>query len=246
MNARVASLVTRFKSELAADKKRATLLAVLLLVFCSVFGRLIIGRGEPATVAAQASVVTTVATAGPVAAVSAAGSGAVVPSVRPSLEVTPPAAPFEDRPGTQPPATQAPAKSIPDARPLKPVEIETVPKQVTRDLFASSAWSSFPTARKSSSTQPATENESEPGFWGRLAASLADRGMEQRGEIERIEKLAQELRVQATMSGSNPTAYISGRLVRVGDTIKSFSVVAIEDRSVTLALDGHHVTLRIP
>lgn len=242
MNARIVSLVTRFKTELAADRKRAALLGVLVLVFCGALGRLLVGRTEPVPLAAQASVVATVASTGRVGD----ASGSANPIVRPAVEETSPAVPSDDSAGIRPSDPSDSAASAPETKPLKPVEVESGPKQITRDLFASSAWSSFPVARNSSATQPAGDDEDEPGFWGRLAAGLAERGVAQRGEIDRIEKLAQELRVQATMSGSNPTAYISGRLVHIGDTIQSFSVVAIEDRSVTVALDGHHVRLRIP
>lgn len=241
MTAKINALITRFKTELAADKKRAAVLGVLMLVLCVVVGRVVIGGGGSTPAAARATVATTVASAGPAIE---SGPGTVAPSVRPSVEVTPTIEPLAANPAVNPapPLSSAP----PEAITLKPVEIEPGPQAVTRDLFASSAWSSFPVARKSGSTQPATDEDAEPGFWGRFAAGLAERGVEHRGEMERIEKLAQELRIQATMSGSNPTAYISGRLVRVGDTIKSFSVVAIEDRSVTVALDGYHVVLRIP
>lgn len=242
MMARLNPLIMRLKAELAADKKRAVVLGVLMLVFLVVFGRLLLNRGGSTPVTAQAVVVATVAPVGPVTSDTGNAPGAVVPSVRPSLEAAPTAEPVSASP------TASTAASPPDAvaMPLKPVEIEPGPKSVRRDLFASSAWSSFPSARKTNSTQPASEEGNEEGFWGRLAAGLSEHGHAQRDEILRTEKLAQELRLQATMSGTNPTAYISGQLVRVGDTIKSFSVVAIEDRAVTIALDGHLVTLRIP
>lgn len=242
MMARLNPLITRFKAELAADKKRAAVLGVLMLVFLVVFGRLLLKGGGSTPVAAQASVVATVTPTGPVTSDTGNATGAVVPSVRPSLEAAPTVEPISAGPA---PSAEAPPPAA-VAVPLKPVEIEPGPQTMRRDLFASSAWSSFPSVRKSSSTQPASDEKTEEGFWGRLAAGLSEHGHAQRDEILRIEKLAQDLRLQATMSGANPTAYISGQLVRVGDTIKSFSVVAIEDRTVTVALDGHLVTLRIP
>jgi len=242
MTAGIATFVKRLKAELAADKKRATVLGVLLLVFCGALGRLVLGGTAPTPAPAHATAVASVAT-GESAASSEPSPGAVVPSMRPTVEVAPTAPPVAGNPATVPPAS--PNAAAPDIKQVTPVEIEPGPRDVTRDLFASPAWSSFPTARKSSTSQP-SEDEGESGFWGRFAAGLAERGIEHRGEIERVEKLAQDLRVQATMSGPNPTAYISGRVVHVGDTIKSFSVVAIDERSVTVALDGFHVELRIP
>lgn len=233
MTAGIARLTTRLKAELAADKKRAAVLGVLLLVFCGVLGRLVLSGAAPTPAAVQATVVAPVLS-----------PEATVSTMRPSVEVVPTASTVTANPATVPPATPI-AATTPDLKQVTPVEIEPGPRDVTRDLFASSAWSSFPAARKTSTSQP-SQDDSESGFWGRFAAGLAERGIEQRGEIERVERLAQKLQVQATMSGTNPTAYISGRVVHVGDTINSFSVVAIGERSVTLALDGFHVELRIP
>jgi len=242
MTARIKPLIARFKAEMAADKKRATVLGVLLLVLVGVTGRLLIGGKSPETVVAQPAL----AVAGSSVGASAVGAVALeTPLIRPTLE-NPAPAPSVGTPAVPVSPDSVPAQPQDVAKTPAPVEIEPGPKQVTRDLFASAAWSSFPSARRTGTTQPADEDEAMGGFWTRIAANLADRGVEQRIELQRIEALAQELRVEATMSGDTPAAYISGRLVHVGDTIRSFSVVSIDERCVTLALDGHHVRLRIP
>lgn len=243
MSERIKAIIARLKVELAADKKRAGVLGVLLLVLVVVTVRAFVGGSTPTAAEARPAVAAPAIAAAP----DGAGSAETAPRVRPVFESTEPspvvAAPVSP---TSPAAeVAAPAPILVNAKPLKPVEIEPGRKQVTRDLFASAAWSSFPSARRTSSTQPADE-ESDAGFWSKLAASLADRGVEQRIELQRIDSLAQELRLEATMSGDAPAAYISGRLVHVGDSIRSFSVVSIDDRCVTLAMDGHHIRLRIP
>jgi len=55
-----------------------------------------------------------------------------------------------------------------------------------------------------------------------------------------------ELRLQSTMTGRSPLAYISGRLVREGDVLRGFAVVKIDDRRVILRKAGLDHQLSMP
>lgn len=53
----------------------------------------------------------------------------------------------------------------------------------------------------------------------------------------------EKLQLQSTVSGSNPAAFISNRIVRPGDRVGSFKVEAITTDSVLLAVEGSTYTL---
>lgn len=65
----------------------------------------------------------------------------------------------------------------------------------------------------------------------------------------RRKELADQLaamKVQSIMGGKVPLARISGEMYRVGDTVvEDFTIVSIEDRTVTLKADGQKFTLTL-
>ncbi|EKE85409.1 type II secretion pathway component [Idiomarina xiamenensis] len=55
----------------------------------------------------------------------------------------------------------------------------------------------------------------------------------------------QPLEVQIIKSGSRPSAVISGQLVRPGDTIQGYTVVAINTQQVSLSRAGERIELSV-
>jgi hypothetical protein len=88
-------------------------------------------------------------------------------------------------------------------------------------------------------------------FWDRLAKSITARADQRRQKQIRLENLqaaATRLKLQSTLMGTHPRAMIEGRLVRVGETVRSesteFRLIGIEARRIVLERDG--VKVEVP
>ncbi|MGF1635154.1 MAG: hypothetical protein ACFCVE_14980 [Phycisphaerae bacterium] len=114
------------------------------------------------------------------------------------------------------------------------------PTPVTpRDVFAVD-WEAFPIEP---GKEAAPVEKVEPGeiFWSKLEKSLARRADALREKAvarASLKEAADDLRLTSTLMGRNPAAVIDGKLVRVGDVLASFRVLAIEPRRVVLEREG--------
>src|SRR5262249_21751282 len=107
---------------------------------------------------------------------------------------------------------------------VNPVDVSGASRELARDLFAVN-WGSFPPAL---TTHARDVDPSKPhGFWGRVRAAAHAESIRQRQRAENVRHQAGTLVVQSTVTGREPAAMISGRLVHVGERIGEFEVVEI-------------------
>lgn len=124
------------------------------------------------------------------------------------------------------------------------VSIELMPRDLARDVFSPSSWSLFPAdavpSSRSAASQPAA------AFWGNVMRAAADYQALRHEERVTLARELAELHLQSTLTGLQPLAYVSGRLVREGDTVSGFEVVRIDDRRIVLARSGltYDLTMR--
>lgn len=79
-----------------------------------------------------------------------------------------------------------------------------------------------------------------------MTVNLEDRAKQQ--QLQQLRSELDKLSLQSVMEGRTPLAVISNKVVRAGDAIGSFHVVAIETRAVTLTADGntYQLTMQQP
>ena len=229
----------KITQELAANKKKAAILGVLLLVLVIMIGRLFMPQGEPAPVAAAP------ATASPAAPVDS-----VVPQVRP---VPQPLQPNSEglnvaKSVAAPVAAAAQGSSRVVDRPARRVSVNDLPRTLDRDLFAISSWSQFPRDGVSSSEAEngAAAEPAGPSLWEQMRGALTEQREHRSKELNQIAEELAQLKLQSTMTGPFPAAYISGRLIHEGEKISGFSVVRIEEKQVKLRKNGITRSLVMP
>lgn len=217
-----------FKTQLAADKKKATILGVLLLVLLAAVGRLFLGDGKAAPAAAVA--------------VAVKATPAAAPAIDPSL-IRPTAEPV----GGASAAASASAHALTPASGLvrpkmmssKRVLVDGMPKQPTRDLFQTQVWNKFPKPQVATAAAGGDEKQPKgPSFFESLRKQIGEYRAIQQQESARFETELVGLELQSTMTGQTKSAYISGRLVHEGDQIDGFIVLRIRDREVCLGRNG--------
>jgi hypothetical protein len=79
------------------------------------------------------------------------------------------------------------------------------------------------------------------GFWDQLAKSMtakADQIKERRILVENLRLQAAQLKLQTTLMGRHPRAMVNGELVKEGDVVASFRVLAIEPRRIIVEREG--------
>ncbi len=108
-------------------------------------------------------------------------------------------------------------------------------RRVSRDLF-STDFGGYPEA-------PVVEKP-KPDAAGRRPA--VDPAAVARLELETaVRREAQQLHLQGTMPGGNPSAIINGRVVRVGQAFEGFEIRSIGQGSCVVARGAVEVTLRM-
>lgn len=229
MSGKTADWLNTFKQHLLADKKKSTVLGALFLVLLVMIGRLFVPDAEPATLQAAPVVVTPVPSRDP-----------VTPKTRPT--------PVESAWQTAGRRTNGPTHRTlpvhPHATPPRrsadrTVSVDHMRRLLERDPFNTTAWSKFlPAAGYGLYGHGAADGADGTGasgpLWQRLAAAAREHAETRRREAERLETELAELKLQSTMTGPIPMAYISGRLVHEQETIRGFLVVRIKDRRVTV------------
>jgi hypothetical protein len=242
---RIRIAIEKLAQELAANKKKAAILGVLVLVLIITIGRVFLSRGEPAVVDAALPAVSPAAPADP-----------TVPQVRPVPQPLQPVAeasnaarPVGAHPAA-PAANPAAARRDPqaDVRPARRVSVSELPRTPARDIFTTSSWSEFP---RDGASSPEGENGTAvepagPSLWEQMRGALTEQREHRGKELNQITEELAQLKLQSTMNGPIPAAYISGRLVHEGDKISGFSVVRIEEKHVKLRKNGITRSLIMP
>ncbi len=225
-----------FKESLAADKKKTAVLCVLGLVLMVLLARqLFFG-----------STVKPAADVGPLVLASppkVARSGAVI---RPTVAATQPA------PSKRAVAAASSGESTDQQRPTPPtsekvVSVVGLPRTLSRNIFDTTSWSRFAHFSPSGRSRSRGGEEGWPSsLMTQVGSRLAAYGRSRHEEELKIDQALSGLRLESTMTGQVPLAYISGRLVREGDQVEGFSVVQIQDRQVMLRKSGATRVLSMP
>lgn len=215
-----AQWLSAFKQQLGADKRKSAVLGVLFVVLLVALGSLLVTDATPETANAMAT-----------PAVSRGDSG--VRAVRPVVE--------KAGVGKAVPRVGGDVTGRPERETLRrSVAFADLPRTLERNPFDTHAWSKFTpvSARGRGSDGSEGGVGSAATFWRRLGSAVRSRRFERRKELDRLTAELSEIQLQSTMTGSTPMAFISGRLVREGDTIEGFSVVRIRDRRVSVRKYG--------
>ncbi|HVP11664.1 MAG TPA: hypothetical protein VMV94_10810 [Phycisphaerae bacterium] len=234
MSDRIQELLKKISQELAANKQKAAIMGVLSVVLIVVVGRLFLSGSEPAPAAAV-----------PLPAAAVAPVDPTAPQVRPVPQQTP-AAP-DAAAAKMLAASPVAASQGKDAsqhlegaaekKKARKVAVQDLPRTPARDIFKARSWSQFPREG------PSAEDDTQAGqlsasLWEKMRDAFSERRDRHAKELNEISDELTELKLQSTMIGSVPSAFISGRLVHVGDTINGFSVVRIEEKRVMLQKNG--------
>ena len=231
-----ANTLAKLKTQMAADKKKATVLVVLFVVLLVAVVHVVFSgpESEPTEVASLA--------------VAAQGSGAKPPR--------PLARPRSDAPSASVPRLKRPRKSTTagarghsgkDAKLQKPASIKDMPRTLARDIFSTTAWDRFALDRPDVEADPEVENTAgSPGLFARWGRRLIEQRGTREREMAQLRAELAELELQSTLTGTSRSAYISGRLVHEGDVVRGFLVIRIKDRAVLLRKSGVLQSLNMP
>jgi hypothetical protein len=227
MNATKNNLLTTFKAQVAADKKKSAILGILCCVLIVVVAKQFLG-GNTSTVETPATAV----------------AAPMVPAA-PSPKIT--ATPVDPTnlapaPKASVSTTETPANKPP---PIKTVYVDEIARDLARDLFTLKSWTTYAHTFATEAANHTKRRES-PDFWSRFVKAADEYQESRREEAKTIAKDLAELRLQSTLTGSNPSAYISGRLVHETDQLLGFTVSRIDDRRVILTKSGYSYVLQMP
>lgn len=231
MNATFKNSIATFKAQAAADPKKSAVLGILFCILLVICGKQFLGKGDSESIAPA----TAVAAPAPVA--QAKKPASQTPCVSPT-DVNP--VPTK--------SASAPAKAVaaaaPPPRPTKTAVADDLPRKPARDLFTLQNWSVYtPTF---AATEASAKGATRSAFWSNIAKAADEYRDARRQEAQALAKDLAELKLQSTLTGSNPSAYLSGHLVHEGDTLLGFYVARIEERRVLLTKSGYTYVLVMP
>lgn len=232
MAIQVPGWLVNMQAQLRAEKKKAAVLGSLLAVFLVVLLRQFVFGGSEDAAAMPV----------PEAQVASAPSPTVAPVATPVNAPAP--APGAPGVASSPAVVIAPARS----RPEETVSIAGIPRSFERNPFKSKSWHRFATSLSQMAGEEAghVSTEGQRGFWSTLKSRLTAYERSKRLESQQIDATLTGLSLRSTITGPNPMAHISGRIVRPGDHIFGFSVVKIEERRVLLVKAGQTRVLAMP
>lgn len=227
-NAMLNEKLELFKQQLLADKKKTAVLGVLLLVLIVVVLKTFVASGDPDA-----------AVADPPSAV-AAPPAPVTPIVSPAIVALASSTAAQSACGGV-----AQREPPPEDEPLKVVRVADLPRTLERDLFVPTQWSRYESNRGvlAGSGDGATSQPAPSVFWTALVGGMKDYHAIRQREAGEITQELSTLILQSTMTGPQPLAYISGRLVHEGSEINGFVVIRISDRRVLVRKYGQTRTL---
>jgi hypothetical protein len=220
MTERVKTQLQLLRAQLMADKKKASIMGVLAIVLVVVVGRLLFSSGPSDTTASQPPPAVT-----PVIAATAATPSATAQCAAAA------AAPVS-------PVRETNAEQTFTAH--RTVSVSAMPRDLARDLFTTKEWSKFtPAVLVGAVGEPGKAGRRRHiGLWGQLRQSWSEYNREQHEVSEEFRRDLEQLQLHSTLTGPEPLAHISGRLVRPGDEIHGFSVVRIAEREVVVSRGG--------
>jgi len=236
-------LLQKLKQNLAANRPKAIVLGVLVLVLIGALIRLLVGGSSPEPASAEL----------PLAVAGPSGSPPqplARPVPQPLAAATEGGAPAKTAPPNRQTNEHGGSNQAAQAgthKSMRAVSVKDLPRTLERDVFNSANWAAFqPDIVPPSAAEAAAAAQPAASIWTQMREAMAEQSERL---AQRREGLAGELaglQLQSTMTGPAPAAYISGRLVRLGETIKGFSVVAIGDKIVKLRKDGLTFSLTMP
>lgn len=235
-------LFQKVKLELAANRQKAAILGVLAIVFLGAIVRMFLVGASPDEAAAEAPLV-----------VASTLAATPQPLARP---VSQPLSAGEERQAVAKAVPQDGRQSVPSEpgraasriKPVRAVSVRDLPRTLARDIFDSSDWTVFvpDVGVGAADDQAATTAQPAVSMWRQMREAMVERKQHRAQQREELTKELAELQLQSTMTGPAPAAYISGRLVHKGDTIRGFSVVDIGDKGVKLRKNGITTFLTMP
>jgi hypothetical protein len=217
------------RHQLAADKKKAAVLAALSMVLGGVLIRQFGGTSRPPP------------------ATAAATDLRVPPPDPRSPTVRPTPQPLEPPPlqsAAVPAPAVYPATRSPADKPA--VSVLGLPRKLHRDPFNTGAWGRFMPVVAGGPSAGSRGARDSGSLWASLRRGLSAYNRSRREQAELLRRELAELQLQSTLTGDFPLACISGRFLHPGDSIRGFSVVRIDDRRVTLARAGRSHELNMP
>jgi hypothetical protein len=229
-----ANLLTTFRAQLVADKKKTAALVGLFCVLCVVGGRAIFTAPAPEMVRAS----------------PAAPQAAPPPRITPVAETRQPVPSGSVRAAPQPPRPIASTAAAPERDPAagwanrsRAALIDALDPVMERDLFATPRWKEYALVSDPEADAPPSAKVRD--FWGSVLRAADEKRRLRRDEAAALARELAELQLQSTLTGPCPSAHISGRLVHEGDVFSGFSVVQIRDRKVVLRKSGQVHELRM-
>ena len=127
--------------------------------------------------------------------------------------------------------------STTDKTPAKPAPVVYVNlfDRVSRDLF-----------QFHDGFYPKEQTDEEPSVTqAKSADQTTDEQEQQRLRIEAVRQAAGQLKLQSTLLGRNSRALINGELLKPGQQINGFELIAVGPRQVTVRRDGVEVVLEM-
>jgi hypothetical protein len=253
MASRIREWLILFKAQMLAEKKKSAILGTLFLILILVLGRALFKGSKPEAAVAVA----------PAAPLPPPSVDPAQPLVRPETE-NPAAGPIA-LPLSAPPSSTVPPP-LPNATSVAPkaenaspavghagrtINIDDWPRVLERDPFSSSAWLKPPIMSEepdaaAGAAERSSESPAPPSILSHLSSVLGQLREERASELTKFDSEIAQLALQSTMTGSVPRAYISGRLVHVGDLVKGFTVSSIKDRRVVVRKYGLSRVLKMP
>lgn len=228
MNSSIKNSIVTFKAQAAADPKKSAVLGILFCILLVICGKQFLGKGDSESAAPA----------------TAAAAPAPVAKAQPASQ-TPCVSPTDVNP-VPTKSANAPAKAVvaPPPRPTKTAVADDMPRKPTRDLFTLQNWSAYtPTF---AATEAGAKGATRSAFWSNIAKAADEYRDARRQEAQALAKDLAELKLQSTLTGSNPSAYLSGHLVHEGDTLLGFYVARIEERRVLLTKSSYTYVLAMP
>jgi hypothetical protein len=239
MSSNTADTLSKLKKDLAADKKKTAALSLLLVVLIVVVVRAFVSGGpdEAAAIESPKAV-----------ALKPKASDKRRPSVRPERQkVKSGKAARESSHSDWAKAPRKSRKADVIESSARAVGVDGFSRTLERNIFDTPSWARFPLDKPPLAWQDSDAEGGKPreSIWELRKAAAAQRE-KQHKQKEALAAEVANMVLQSTMTGPAPIAYISGRMVRVGDTIDGFSVLRIEDKAVTLEKRGFSVQLTMP
>ncbi len=234
MSDKAQNLVNNFKAQLAADRRKAAILGVLLLVFLGVTAHAIFSGSDPAPAAASDLLVP------PAASASTQAPASADTSLKRPTPADRPAPPVKRARGAIEPGS--PAAKLHDPLTGGTVSVAGLSRTPIRDLFTVPDWSVFHNRNSDEAghgalpVPSATEAADSASVDAEAERALAEKDAEARKALEALE-------LQSTLIGTVRSAHISGRMVYEGESIAGFEVVRIKGGEVALRKDGRLYSL---